>query len=314
MRALFFGTPAIAVPALDALAEIADIVAVICQPDRPAGRGLELKAPPVKARALERGLEVLQPTKIRTEEFAKLIRDAHAEFALVMAYGRILPPSILNAPAKGCINLHASLLPKLRGAAPIQWAVARGERETGITLMQMDEGCDTGALFCTRSIALGENETAGELADRLGELAAIMVRDELRRALAGDLVAKPQLEAEATMAPMLTKEDGAVDWTSTATSVHNRARGMSPWPGAHTLLDGKRFKILSLRMAAQDGEEGAPGEVLAVESAGARIACGSGSVWLLRGQVEGKKPLDAEQLLAGRTLSIGSRFATSLPT
>ncbi len=308
MRALFFGTPDIAVPALDALCTLAEVVGVVCQPDRPAGRGLELKAPPVKLRALELGLHVLQPTKLRTEEFAAVMREKHAEFALVIAYGRILPLAILKAPTKGCFNLHASLLPKLRGAAPIQWAVSRGESVTGIALMQMDEGCDTGPVFCARSLGIGENETAGELSVRLAELAAEVVRQDLPRALSGELRAQPQDETETTLAPLLTKEDGLIDWSGSAASVHDRARGMSPWPGAHSLLAGKRFKVLKLRIAARHGREGQPGEVLSTDDASARIACGDGAVWLMRGQLEGKKPLDAEQLFAGRTLCIGGRF------
>lgn len=309
MRALFFGTPEIAVPSLDALCEVAEVVGVICQPDRPAGRGLELKAPPVKERALALGLEVHQPTKVRTEEFAALLRSKQADVALVIAYGRILPKAVLEAPTKGCINLHASLLPKLRGAAPIQWAIANGEPETGIALMQMDEGCDTGPVFCMRAIPIGENETAGELSIRLAALAAQLVRQELPRAVAGELVPVPQAHDAATVAPMLTKNDGAIDWSASARAVHDRARAMSPWPGAHTSLDGKRFKVLALSIAAVEGHEGDPGTVVALERTRARIACGEGAVWLLRGQVEGKKPLEAESLIAGRTLVIGTTFS-----
>ncbi|MBM4374009.1 MAG: methionyl-tRNA formyltransferase [Deltaproteobacteria bacterium] len=308
MRALFFGTPEIAVPSLEALCEVAEVATVICQPDRPKGRGLELAPPPVKARALALGLEVVQPTKIRTDEFAESLRAKNADVAVVIAYGRILPAAVLSAPRRGCINLHASLLPKLRGAAPIQWAIARGERETGISLMQMDEGCDTGPVFTARSIAIGDDETAGELALRLGGLAASMVRDDLPRAVQGELVAAPQDELHATLAPMLTKADGAIDWSGTAQDVHDRARGMSPWPGAHTTLGGKLFKVLGLRVAATTGSEAPPGTVVAFEHGKVRVACGVGAVHLVSGQVEGKKALDAAQLAAGRTLVPGIRL------
>lgn len=313
MRALFFGTPEIAVPSLDALCQVAEVVGVVCQPDRPSGRGLELKPPPVKLRALERGLEVVQPTKIRTEEFAEWLRSRRADVALVIAYGRILPASVLSAPSRGAVNLHASLLPKLRGAAPIQWAIARGETETGVALMQMDEGCDTGPVFLARRISIGPDETAGELSLRLGALAADIVRDELPRVMTGDLEATPQDHARATLAPLLTKADGALDWTASATLVHDRARAMSPWPGAHTTLDGKHFKILVTRVASQSGKEGEPGAIIAFEDGMLRVACGDGAIWILRAQLEGKKPLDAAQLVAGRSVTIGRHLGERTP-
>ncbi|MBM4359688.1 MAG: methionyl-tRNA formyltransferase [Deltaproteobacteria bacterium] len=314
MRAVFFGTPEIAVPSLEALCDVADVVGVVCQPDRPSGRGLELRFPPVKERALERGFEVVQPTKIRTEEFAAWLRERNADVALVIAYGRILPPAVLATPRLGCINLHASLLPKYRGAAPIQWSVARGESETGIALMQMDEGCDTGPVFTMRRLAIGPDETAGELAPRLAELAATMVREDLPRVVAGELTAMSQDHERATLAPMLAKADGAVDWSQSAGTVHDRARGMSPWPGAHTTLDGKLFKVLATRVASRDGHEGPPGAVVGFEGGMLRVACGEGALFLARGQVEGKRPLDAAQLHAGRTLTVGSRLGAPAAT
>jgi methionyl-tRNA formyltransferase len=208
------------------------------------------------------------------------------------------------------VNLHASLLPKLRGAAPIQWAIARGERETGIALMQMDEGCDTGPVYTMRTLPIGPDETAGELSVRLGELAASMVRDELPRVLTGELRSTPQAHEHATLAPMLTKADGAIDWTSTAEAIHDRARGMSPWPGAHTTLGGKLFKVLATRIASHGGREGEPGDIVGFEAGALRVACGEGALWLLRAQVEGKKALDAAQLHAGRTVSVGARLGT----
>lgn len=185
MRAIFFGTPDIAVPSLEALREVAEVVAVVCQPDRPAGRGLELRAPPVKERALALGFEVVQPEKVKTPEFAAWVEARKADVALVIAYGRILPKAVLEGPRRGCMNLHASLLPRYRGAAPIQWAIVRGETETGVCLMQMDEGMDTGPVFTRRAIPIGRDETAGELGGRLGRLAAELVREDLPRAVAG---------------------------------------------------------------------------------------------------------------------------------
>jgi methionyl-tRNA formyltransferase len=307
MRALFFGTPEIAVPALDALGEVAEVVGVVCQPDRPAGRGMKLRPPPVKERALALGLEVVQPTKIRRGPFVAWVQSKQADVALVIAYGRILRPNVLTAPRCGCMNLHASLLPHYRGAAPINWAIVRGEKETGVCLMQMDEGMDTGPVFSTHRMAIAGNETAGELYQRLGQLAADVVRSDLRAAVQGDLVAQPQEHAAHSHAPMLSKSDGRIDWSQPAPKVHDHARGMTPWPGAHTLLDGKLFKVLRTRPA--DGPSGGvPGRVVAIEKGRVFIACGEGRIELLRAQLAGRKALDAAQLVSGRSLAEGMRL------
>lgn len=305
MRALFFGTPEIAAKALRALAEVAEVPAVVCQPDRPAGRGLKLRPPATKLVAAELGLPVVQPTKVRTPEFAEWVRAQRADVAVVIAYGRILPKAVLEAPRVGCLNLHASILPKYRGAAPINWAIVRGERETGVALMQMDEGMDTGPVFATRTTAIDANETAGELYERLGDLAAELIREDLTRAVSGELEAVPQDHERATMAPLLRKEDGRIDWSAPAATVHDRVRGMTPWPGAYTTLDGSRFKVLSTRLGEGEGE---PGTILAVDKDAIRVACGEGVVNVLRAQLEGRKPLDAGQLAAGRAVASGQRF------
>lgn len=307
MRAIFFGTPEIAVPSLSALAEIATVIAVVCQPDKPAGRGLELKAPAVKQRALELGLPVMQPTKVRTPDFAAWVASQEADVALVIAYGRILPKAVLDAPRRGCMNLHASLLPKYRGAAPITWAVVDGEAETGISLMQMDEGMDTGPVFSMHRVPIGPDTTAGELSIALAEAAANVVRTDLARAVAGELVAEPQPESGATHARMLEKADGRIDFTKSARKVHDHVRGMTPWPGAFSSLGGKLFKVLETRMA--EGPAGAPAGTVVLASKGRiEIACGEGRVALLRGQLEGKKALGAQDLVAGRALAEGAVF------
>ena len=307
MRAIFFGTPDIAVPSLLALANVADVVAVVCQPDRPAGRGLKLHAPAVKSAAADRGLPVVQPSKIRTPEFLAWLTEQRADVAVVLAYGRILPASVLAAPARGCLNLHASILPRYRGAAPINWAVVRGETETGISLMQMDEGLDTGPVFTVRRLAIGEDETAGELAVRLGALAAQIVGDEVPRVVRGELETAPQDHAAATSAPPLEKAQGRIDWQRTATEVHNHVRGMTPWPSAFTSVDGKHLKVLATRRSPlQSGEP--PGTIVVADSSGVLVACGEGVLEVARAQVEGRKPLDASQLVAGRTLTLGARL------
>jgi len=302
LRALFFGTPAIAVPSLEALTSVADVVGVICQPDRPAGRGLSLAAPPVKERALALGLTVLQPEKIRTPELAARLNDFGADVALVIAYGRILPKAILEAPRHGCMNLHASLLPRHRGAAPITWAIAHGEVETGISLMQMDEGCDTGPVYSQHRIAIEPDMTADELAVSLGQLAAAVVRTDLLRAVAGDLEPVEQDETQATQAPLLQKEDGRIDWSKDMHAIHDHVRAMTSWPGAFTYAGGKLLKVL----ASQRGAElspAPPGTVVVADKRGVEIACGRGTLRLLRAQLEGKKPLSAPELVSGRALS-----------
>lgn len=304
VRALFFGTPAIAVPSLSALASLTDVVGVICQPDRPSGRGLTLTAPPVKERALALGLQVAQPEKIRTPDFAAWVAERQADVALVIAYGRILPKAILEAPGHGCLNLHASLLPKYRGAAPITWAIAHGEVETGISLMQMDEGCDTGPVFTQHHLPIGPDMTADELAVALGQLAADVVRADLLHVLAGEIERAAQDGTLATQAPILEKEDGRIDWSKDSHAVHDHVRAMTSWPGAFTHAGGKLLKVLQTQHAS-DVSAAPPGTVVTADKRGIEIACGRGTIHLLRGQLEGKKALGAQELVSGRALSAG---------
>jgi methionyl-tRNA formyltransferase len=304
MRALFFGTPELAVPSLDALGDVAEIVGVVCQPDKPAGRGMTLAPPPVKARALERGLEVVQPTKLRTGEVAAWMREKTADVALVVAYGRILPKDVLDAPRLGCVNVHASLLPKYRGAAPITWAVVDGERETGITLMQLDVGMDTGRMLAKYPLAIGEDETTGELGVRLGLLGADVVRRELPRFVAGELTPEAQDDSRATLARMLTKDDGRIDFKKPARVVHDHVRGMSPWPGAFTRLADKKVKILATNVA-EVARAGRPGEVVLADKSRLLVACGDGAVELVTVQLEGKRGVRGVEWVMGRGVKEG---------
>jgi methionyl-tRNA formyltransferase len=308
MRAVFFGTPAFAVPCLDALCDVAEVVAVVCQPDRPSGRGLELTAPPVKQRALDRGLPVVQPTKLRNGEFAAWLREQHVDVALVVAYGRILPKDVLEAPRLGCVNVHASLLPRLRGAAPITWAVVRGEPETGVTLMQMDEGMDTGAILERFVTPITENETAGELSERLSALGALAVRKGLPIVMHGGYVPEPQDSAQATLAPMLKKDDGRMDFGKSARSVHDHVRGMSPWPGAWTKLHGKTIKVHATSVTDVPARSAEAGRVVFADKTRVVVACGERGVSLLRIQLEGKKPIAAGDWFLGRGVGEGDRF------
>jgi len=308
VRAVFFGTPAIAVPSLEALVEIADVRAVVCQPDQPAGRGLELRPPAVKLRALELGLEVHQPKAVKKPELAEWLRSLDVDVALVIAYGRILPKAVLEAPRRGCMNLHASILPKYRGAAPITWAVVDGETETGVSLMQMDEGMDTGPVFTIARLPIGENTTAGELSVELAACAAGVVRDSLAQAVAGELLAVPQDHARATHARMLEKSDGRVDFTKSAKAVHDHVRGMTPWPGASTTIhDGKGTKTLKLleTRLGRERSDALPGTVVHASGELIEIACGTGTVALLRAQLEGRKALGARELVSGRAIAAG---------
>ncbi|MBK8252941.1 MAG: methionyl-tRNA formyltransferase [Polyangiaceae bacterium] len=306
-RAIFFGTPAIAVPALNALTTIAEVAAVVCQPDRPSGRGLTLTPPPVKERALALGIPVIQPEKVRTPEFAEWARSQQADVALVIAYGRILPKAILQAPRVGCLNLHASLLPKYRGAAPITWSIYHGETETGISLMLMDEGMDTGPVYTKHTLPIGPNTTADDLTVELGKLAADVVLADMLRVVSGELTAQPQDSSLATTARILQKEDGKIDWSRPAPAVHNHIRAMTSWPGAFTHLGGKLFKVLA-SSPGKSGLSGAPGTVVMADKRGIEVVCGDGTLAVLRGQLEGKKALSATELISGRAVQVGAVF------
>lgn len=277
---------------------------MVCQPDKPQGRGLQVAAPPVKVRAEALGLPVVQPTKVRTGEFAAWMKEQRADVALVVAYGRILPVEVLGAPRKGCVNVHASLLPKYRGAAPIQWAVVNGETETGVTLMQMDEGMDTGPMLASFPLSITPDETAGELAVRLAEVGAKAVREGLPRYLAGEYAPIRQDSRSATLAPMLKKEDGVLDFRVSARSVHDRVRGMSPWPGATTTARGKTVKVLETRPSPAS-RPARPGEVILADKSRVLVACGVGAIELLRVQVEGKRPVRAVDWVMGRGVAEG---------
>ncbi len=309
MRAIFFGTPALAVPSLNAVTEVADVVRVVCQPDRPAGRGMKLRPPPVKERALELGLEIDQPTTVRTPEFAASLRALEADVAVVIAYGRILPRALLDAPRRGCVNVHASLLPRWRGAGPIQWAIVHGDRETGVCLMQMDEGMDTGPVIACERTPIDPDETSAELGDRLARMGAELLREKLVDFVEGRIDATPQDGAGATMAPILKKEDGRIDWLEPARAVHDRVRGMSPWPGAYTDLGGQRVKVHRTVVRLEDDTLAAPGTILRADAkVGVEVACGRGAIAITELQLEGKKRLGAADFLAGHAWQPGARL------
>jgi methionyl-tRNA formyltransferase len=310
VRTVFFGTPEIAVPALQALARTTDLVGVVCQPDRPAGRGLELAEPAVKRAARDMGIDAHQPVKVKTGNLDEWLRDRNADVAVVLAYGRILPRAVLDAPRLGCMNLHASLLPRYRGAAPIQWAILRGETETGIALMQMDEGLDTGPVYAERRIPILEDDDAGSLTKKLGDLGATVVVEDLPRAVRGELVALPQDASAATLAPPLSREDGLLPWSEPAKIVVDRVRGLTPRPGAHTTVGGKVLKILTARLAPSGGPVAASGTVVRADKGGLWIAAGEGTVEIVTAQLTGKKPTSGRDLVNGRAVRLGDVFGT----
>jgi methionyl-tRNA formyltransferase len=300
VRAVFFGTPKIAVPALRALADTAEVLGVVCQPDRPSGRGLTVSAPEVKRAALDLGLVVYQPEKVRSGELEAWLRERAPDVGVVLAYGRILPDSVLSVPRSGCLNLHASLLPKYRGAAPINWAIANGETETGVSLMQMEAGLDTGPVFTRRAVPIGAEENAGQLAERIAELAATVVIEDVPRAVSGELRATRQDDASATLAPPIQRDDLRIVWTRAALSIANLIRGMAPRPGAFTTLRGKTLKLLAARPLTET-PSGPPGR-LAVERDRVVVTTGLGALEIVTAQLEGRKAMPARDLIHGRVL------------
>lgn len=303
MRAVFMGTPDIAVPCLEALAAWADSTAVVTQPDRPRGRQGTPQPSPVKARALALGLQVVQPERIRGDEgFMTWLRDAAPEVIVVVAFGQLLPKVVLDLPPYGCVNVHFSLLPKYRGAAPVQWALLRGEVETGITTMWMDEGLDTGPILGRQTVAIGDDEDAGALLERLAGLAPGLLTATLEGLVAGRISPVPQVHEEATPAPRLSREDGIIAWTDRAAAIVARVRGLNPWPGTTSELVGEPLKILAAAVGDGCGE---PGTILAVDrSQGLLVAAGEGAVWLKRVQAPGRKPVSGAEYAHGRRLSV----------
>jgi len=307
-RIIFMGTPDFAVPSLKALlAHGEQVVAVVCQPDKPKGRGRKLSPPPVKEVAMAAGIPVLQPTKIRTEEFLAEIRSFKADLIVVTAYGRILPGSLLNLPPLGTINVHGSLLPKYRGAAPIQWAVLNGEKETGITIMQMDEGMDTGDILLPGALPITAEDTAGSLAAKMADLGGSLLIEALERLKAGKLPSTKQDEALATLAPPLNKQQSEIDWSKTATEISCQIRGLDPWPMAHTTLDGKWLRLFKPEIIPDVTGEVA-GTLRRADKNGLVIATGENSLRIREVQLEGGKRMSVDAFLRGRPLAKGLRF------
>jgi len=313
MRLIFMGTPDAAVPTLQRCLEDGhEVTAVWTQPDKPAGRGNKLKLPPVKEFALAHGLTVHQPAKIKTPEALELFASHKADAAVVVAYGRILPATFLNVPRFGCINVHFSLLPKYRGAAPVNWAIVRGEKETGVTTMQMDEGLDTGAILLQRATAIEERETAPELMARLAGLGADLLSETLAKF--SELIPRVQREEDAMHAPVLRREDGVIDWSQDASRIERCVRGFQPWPNAHTIYDGRKLIVWSAEAEAlnmrSESVEFKDGEIIEARGDNLIVACGegNGALRIAEVQSEGKRRMSVRDFLNGAQLKTGDRF------
>lgn len=309
MAIIFFGTPQFAVPSLKALIdEKEDIAFVVTQPDRVRGRGHVLSSPPVKELAISCGLNIIQPVKIRDEDFYEKLRSINPEFIIVVAYGKILPEEILNIPKLGCINVHASLLPKYRGAAPIQWALIKGERVTGITTMRMDKGLDTGDILLKAELEIIDDDTSETLFEKLSELGAKTLIETIKGMKEGKIKPVPQTK-EASYAPPLKKEDGKIDWNRSADELFNFVRGVYPWPSAYCYLNSERIKIIRVRRQKEflksrktfwGAGEAVPGKIIKASDGELIVETGKGFLVIEELQPEGKKVMSAMAFLLGR--------------
>jgi len=305
LRIIFMGTPDLA---RDVLATLADdprfpVVAVVAQPDRPKGRDLQLQPPPVKIEALARGLPVLQPEKARDPAFLDQLRALAPDLIVVAAYGQILPQALLDIPRHGCLNVHTSILPRWRGAAPIQWAIADGDAETGVTLMRMEAGLDTGPVVSIARTSISDADTGQTLHDRLARLGGKLLVDTLPAYLAGEIVPRPQPVEGVSYARKVTKDDGRLDWTRPARILAARLRAFTPWPGAFCHIpSGTKAKLLKVHAALPVAGSGAPGTLLATDKTGLVVACGEDALLLTEVQPEGGRRMTAEQFLAGHTI------------
>lgn len=304
MKLIFMGTPDFAVPCLERLIKAGhEIAAVFSQPDKPRGRKMILTPPEVKACALKHGLTVYQPKSLRNDEAMELIKEIAPDCIVVAAYGKILPKAMLDLPKYGCINVHGSLLPKYRGSAPIQWSVINGEKETGVTIMQMAEGVDTGDMLYQKAIPIGIDDTAESMFEKLSDLGGEMIVEALDLLEEGKLTPIKQDETLATHAPMLNKEIAVIDWNKSALEVHNLVRGLYSWPIAQTTLHGKKLKIYRTAVGKGSGEAGT-----VISTSPLTIACGEGAVVIEELQLEGKKRMDAKAFLIGHPLQIKEKI------
>lgn len=309
LKVVFMGTPEFAVPCLAALDEAHDVAAVVTQPDRPRGRGQKLQPSPVKRCALERGLPVWQPEKIKAPQAVAQLRALAPELIVVVAFGQILSQEILDIPPLGCVNVHASLLPAYRGAAPIHWAIINGETESGVTTMRMDAGLDTGAMLLKRKVSISQEMETGVLHDRLMDEGASLLLETVRALAEGSVVPEPQDDALSSYAPLLKKEHERIDWTHSAQSIHDLVRGLDPWPGAHCLLGDRALKLWRTRVLPAQAAPGEPGEVVALTADGFVVSAGDGALEILEMQPPGKRRMRAADFARGRGVAVGEKLS-----
>lgn len=304
MRAIFMGTPEFAVPTLQALIDHHEVIGVVTQPDKQRGRGKKVQFPPVKEKAVEYNIPVYQPVRAKEKAFIETLRQLNPDVIVVVAYGQILPESILNIPKYGCINVHGSLLPKYRGAAPIQWAVLDGEEKTGITTMFMEKGLDTGDMLDKVEVVLDSKETAGTLHDKLMEAGADLLLETLKKLEAGTAVRTKQDDSKSCYAKMLSKEMGKIDFTKSANEIERLIRGMNPWPSAYTSMSGKTMKIWDADVVEYQGNE-KPGTIVDVTKDSILVATGENALALKEIQLAGKKRMQVQAFLLGRSVEKG---------
>lgn len=309
LRIIFMGTPDFAVPSLQALIDGNEkVITVICQPDKKSGRGRKLSSPPTKTLATKHNIPVLQPQSIRSESFFDEIKALEPELIIVAAYGKILPGSLLHLPPLGTINVHGSLLPKYRGAAPIQWAVIKGEKETGVTIMQMDEGMDTGDILLPESIPINDDDTAGSIFNKLANLGGETLVKAIELLKKGKLLPNKQDDSQVSLAPLLSKEMGHIDWTKDARRLHCLIRGLDPWPSAYGFFQEKRFRFYKPQVVAGEVSE-APGTLCRADKEGLLVSTGKDYLLIKEIQPEGKKRMDVQSYLCGVTMPTGEKFS-----
>ena len=307
MKIIFMGTPALAVPSLDVLRDEHEIILAVTQPDKPAGRGHQLAASPVKQRAIECGIAVSQPERARDEEFVEQLRELAPDAIAVVAYGQILPRAILELAPRGCVNLHFSLLPRWRGAAPVQRAILNGDTTTGVTTQWMAEKLDAGDVILQREVEIAPDETSGQLLERLTPIGAEVLRETMQLLERGEAPRTPQDESAVTMAPSIKKEEGQVDWSDAASNIINRVRAMNPWPTAWCNFHAQPLKIWKATVESQSSS-GPPGRVLALTAEGITVATGDGAVLLMEIQAPGKPRMKAADWARGARLEVGQQL------
>ena len=307
MRIVFMGTPEFAVPCLERLvSDDHEVVGVFTQPDKPKGRGHKMQFSPVKEKAIEHNIPVFQPVKMKDGTAYGILKELNPELIIVVAYGKIIPQDILDLPKFGCVNIHASLLPRYRGAAPIQWCVLNGEKKSGVTSMQMDAGLDTGDMLIKAETEIDDNMTAGELHDKLSMLGAEVMSETINKIIDGTLVRTKQDDTLSNYAPMLSKELCPINWSDSAEKIHNQVRGLSPWPIATSMLNGEIYKLHKTVKAGKTNGE--PGEITSLDK-GITVACGDGNgIRIVTIQALGKKAMNCEDFLRGHKIEVGEKF------